>query len=168
MLWYSLTDSAESAWNLPRAFLEIEKTSKRSVPYPHEEDPTKEGSAMSSEAGSGRRGGSSAPSVGINLPHLLRGWIATQFFTLICKRSTRVLLMFYIINYIYPSYIRCSCQQTIGKGGTGRELETKKNREDLSHKGELELLEFVVQCTAPLEMVVWRTWSWCYNRAHVG
>ncbi len=51
---------------------------------------------MSSEAGSGRGGGSSTPSLGINL----RGWIATQFFTLIRKRSTRVLLMFYIINYI--------------------------------------------------------------------
>jgi hypothetical protein len=55
---------------------------------------------MSSEAGSGRGGGSSTPSLGINLPYLIRGWIATQFFTLICKRSTRVLLMLYIINYI--------------------------------------------------------------------
>jgi len=55
---------------------------------------------MSSEAGSGGRGGSSTPSVGINLPYLTHGWIATQFFTLICKRSTRVLLMFDIINYI--------------------------------------------------------------------
>jgi hypothetical protein len=93
-------DSAESAWNLARAFLEIQKTSKRPVPHPHEDDPTKEGSAMSSEAGSGRRGGSSTPSLGVNLPHLIRGWIATQFFTLICKRSTRVHLTFYIINYI--------------------------------------------------------------------
>ncbi len=37
--------------------------------------------------------------------------------------------------------------------GAGREgeLETKKNCKHLYHKGELELLEFVVQCTAPLE-----------------
>jgi hypothetical protein len=55
---------------------------------------------MSSEAGSGRGGGSSTPSLGINLPNLIRGWIATQFFTLICKLSTGVLPMFYIINYI--------------------------------------------------------------------
>jgi hypothetical protein len=55
---------------------------------------------MSSEAGSGRGGGSSTPSAGINLPYLTRGWIATQFFALLCKRSTRVLLMFDIINYI--------------------------------------------------------------------
>ncbi len=119
-------------------------------------NPPKEGQAMSSGAGSRGGGGSSTVTLARYQPTVSNTWLYCNVILTLIYVNALLQSFLHLYNQLYRPYISCSRQQTIGRGrGKGNQRPRRTANIYRSHyNGDLELLEFVVQCTAPLEMTV--------------